>query len=73
MSDYIHDAVVGAFALLAVLSAITWTLIVVKAMLYVRVALGNRRFAARCGDRATLSMPTARIGSKGYGFRNPSE
>jgi len=58
MSDYIHDAVVGAFALLAVLSAITWTLIVVKAMLYARVALGNSRFAARRGDRATLSMPT---------------
>ncbi|KVF74873.1 hypothetical protein WS75_15460 [Burkholderia sp. FL-7-2-10-S1-D7] len=58
MSDYIHYAVVGAFALLAVLSAITWTLIVVKAMLYARVALGNRRFAARRGDRATLSMPT---------------
>lgn len=58
MSDYIHYAVVGAFALLAVLSALTWTLIVVKAMLYVRVALANRRFAARLGDRPALSMPT---------------
>ncbi|RQS20558.1 MULTISPECIES: MotA/TolQ/ExbB proton channel family protein [unclassified Burkholderia] len=58
MADYIHYAVVGAFALLAVLSALTWTLIVVKALLYARVALGNRRFAAGRGDRAPLSMPT---------------
>lgn len=58
MPDYIHYAVVGAFALLAVLSALTWTLIVVKALLYARVALGNRRFAAGRGDRAALSMPT---------------
>lgn len=58
MSDYIHYAVVGAFALLAVLSALTWTLIVVKALRYARVALGNRRFAAGRGDRAALSMPT---------------
>lgn len=58
MSDYIHYAVVGAFALLAVLSALTWTLIAVKALRYARVALGNRRFAARRGDRAALSMPT---------------
>ncbi|AXF25391.1 hypothetical protein CUJ89_33450 [Burkholderia pyrrocinia] len=57
MSDFIHHAVVGAFALLAVLSAITWTLIVAKALLYARVALGNRRFAARRGDGAALSMP----------------
>ncbi|WP_321806178.1 MotA/TolQ/ExbB proton channel family protein [Burkholderia sp. BCC1993] len=58
MSDYIHYAVVGAFALLAVLSALTWTLIVVKALLSARVALGNRRFAAGRGDCAALSMPT---------------
>ncbi|WP_321803623.1 MotA/TolQ/ExbB proton channel family protein [Burkholderia sp. BCC1988] len=58
MHDYIHYAVVSAFALLAVLSALTWTLIVVKALLYARVALGNRRFAAGRGDRAALSMPT---------------
>ncbi|RQS08894.1 MotA/TolQ/ExbB proton channel family protein [Burkholderia sp. Bp8998] len=58
MADYIHYAVVGAFALLAMLSALTWTLIVAKALLYARVALGNRRFAARRGDRAALSMPT---------------
>ncbi|RQS48301.1 MotA/TolQ/ExbB proton channel family protein [Burkholderia sp. Bp8986] len=58
MPDYIHYAVVGAFALLAVLSALTWTLIVVKALLHARVVLGNRRFAAGCGDRAALSMPT---------------
>ena len=58
MSDYIHYAVVGAFALLAVLSALTWTLIVAKALLYARVALGNRRFAAGRDDRVALSMPT---------------
>lgn len=57
MPDYIHYAVVSAFALLAVLSALTWTLITVKALLYARVALGNRRFAAGCG-KAALSMPT---------------
>ncbi|WP_321822229.1 MULTISPECIES: MotA/TolQ/ExbB proton channel family protein [unclassified Burkholderia] len=57
MPDYIHYAVVSAFALLAVLSALTWTLIVVKALLYARVALGNRRFATGCG-KAALSMPT---------------
>ncbi|WP_321811994.1 MotA/TolQ/ExbB proton channel family protein [Burkholderia sp. BCC1985] len=58
MPDYIHYAVVGAFALLAGLSALTWTLIVVKALLYARVALGNRRFAAGRDDQAALSMPT---------------
>ncbi|KWF80727.1 hypothetical protein WL93_00675 [Burkholderia diffusa] len=57
MSDYIHYAVIGAFALLAMLSALTWTLIVFKTLLYARVALGNRRFAARRGDHAGLSMP----------------
>ncbi|KHK57105.1 hypothetical protein PI86_12035 [Burkholderia sp. A9] len=57
MSDYIHYAVVGAFALLAVLSALTWTLIVAKALLYVRVAIGNRRFATGRSDRTALAIP----------------
>ncbi|KUY85840.1 hypothetical protein WS50_00030 [Burkholderia territorii] len=57
MSDFTHYAVIGALVLLAMLSALTWTLIVVKTLLYARVAFGNRRFAARRGDRAALSMP----------------
>ncbi|WP_269509804.1 MotA/TolQ/ExbB proton channel family protein [Burkholderia sp. IMCC1007] len=58
MSDYIQYAVVGAFALLAMLSVLTWTLIVAKVLLYARIALGNRRHAARRSDRMTLTMPT---------------
>ncbi|WP_175838994.1 MotA/TolQ/ExbB proton channel family protein [Burkholderia anthina] len=58
MSNFIQYAVVGAFALLAMLSVLTWTLIVAKALLYARIALGNRRHAARRSDRAALTMPT---------------
>lgn len=60
MSNYIQYAVVGAFALLALLSVLTWTLIVAKALLYARIALGNRRHGARRSDRTALAlaMPT---------------
>ncbi|WP_175691457.1 MotA/TolQ/ExbB proton channel family protein [Burkholderia anthina] len=58
MSNYIQYAVASAFALLAMLSVLTWTLIVAKALLYARIALGNRRHAARRSDRTALTMPT---------------